>query len=127
MPVEYLRITKFRGAYFLFSGLDRDFPQSISQFAVDCCQACRRPYIVIQPIEYIEGLLESLHEDMLNLATLTEHPNQDLSIYVSDQERVFCANCGGEIHLPVSELLDADRTSFGRYALWMTTNHRRIR
>jgi hypothetical protein len=127
MSVEYLRIAKFRGDYFLFSGQEKDTPQTITQFAVDACSACQRAFIVIQPIEDVDSLLQSLYAEMNTLATITGHPDEDLSIYVCDQATVFCANCGQEIHLPCSELLDADRTSFGRYALWMTTNHRRIR
>jgi hypothetical protein len=127
MSVEYLRFTSFRGAYFLFCGQKSDFPQSIMQMAVGVCPACQRPYVVIQPIEYVESLLDALHEDLDSLGKLIGHPNEELSIYVCDQQTVYCGSCAGEIHLPAPELLDADRTSFGRYALWMTTNHRKIR
>jgi hypothetical protein len=127
MSVEYLRITSFRGAYYIFSGLERDFPQSIMQAAVGACPACQRPYVVIQPIDFVDRLLDALHEDLDSLAATVGHPNEELSIYVCDQQTVYCANCAGELHLPIPELLDADRTSFGRYALWMTLNHRKIR
>ncbi len=127
MTVEYLRLTKFRGAYYLFSGLEKEYPQSITQVAVADCSACQHPYLVVQPLDYVSSLLDALREDMKNIAAIAGHPNQELSIYVCGQGSVFCANCGKEIQLPIPELLDADRTSFGRYALWMTTNHRRIR
>ncbi len=127
MPVEYLRLTKFRGAYYLFSGLDKEYPQSITQVAVADCSACQHPYIAIQPLEYASSLLDALREDMRNISAIAGYPNHELSIYVCGQGMVFCANCGEEIQLPIPELLDADRTSFGRYALWMTTHHRQIR
>ena len=53
MPVEYLRLTKFRGAYYLFSGLEKDFPQSITQVAVSSCSACQHPYLVVPLLEYV--------------------------------------------------------------------------
>jgi len=127
MPVEYLRLTKFRGAYYLFSGLEKEYPQSITQVAVANCTACQHPYLVIQPLDYVSSLLEALRNDMSNVSVIAGFPNQELSIYVCDQSTAFCSSCGKEIQLPIPELLDADRTSFGRYALWMTSNHRRIR
>ena len=127
MPVEYLRISKFRGAYYLLAGMEKNQPESISQIHVGSCAGCSKTYIVIQPVPFTETLLQALHADLPEIARAIEHPGEEPSIYVCDQEMVFCSGCGNPLTLPAPELLDADRTSFGRYALWMNKNHKKIR
>jgi hypothetical protein len=127
MPVEYLRISKFRGSYYLLAGMEKSYPESISQIHIGNCPECSQSFIVIQPVSFTETLLQALHADLPEIARVIEHPGEEPSIYVCDQETVFCSGCGKPLSLPVAEILDADRTSFGRYALWMNKNHKKIR
>jgi hypothetical protein len=127
MHVEYLRISKFRGTYYLLAGLDKNNPEFISQIHAGACADCNQSYIVIQPVPFTESLLEALHDELPEISRVVERPGEEPSIYVCDQETVFCSGCGKPISLPAAELLDADRTSFGRYAIWMNKNHKKIR
>jgi hypothetical protein len=121
MLITHLSLNKFAGYYYLFSKLRGRSPE-ISLAAIDMCPHCGHPYIAIQPVGYINSLLEALQANIHRFKHVIDCGNLDPGVYVCDQRQAFCSGCGEEIHLPIAEVLDADRTTYGRYAMEMNRN-----
>ncbi len=116
MLITHLSLNKFSGHYYLFSKL-RGQPPEISLAAIDTCPLCGHPYIAIQPVPYLASLLEALEVNICRFMHVFDCGGSDPGIYVCDQREVFCSGCGAEIRLPIAEMLDADRTPYGRYVM----------
>lgn len=116
MVITHLSLNKFAGHFYLFSKLTGR-PPEISLAAVDVCPHCGHPYIAIQPVGYIASLLDALKANLHRFKHVADWGDRDPGVYVCDQREAFCSGCGEEIRLPIAEILDADRTAYGRYAM----------
>lgn len=67
------------------------------------CGQCGHVYFLIQSGEAAEALRASIEGDL-----------RDFDVIVLGGDSATCSNCGAVINLPAEELLDIDRSGFGR-------------
>jgi hypothetical protein len=117
-----IKVTRFADRYYLFSHWDDDRPIAVSLMQVGSCPACGQAFVAVQPCEDGPYLLKALTDARKEVAGHVGHRDEDLSVFVCEGDHAACGGCGHQIALPVPELLDADRTPFGRYVMWKSEN-----
>ncbi|MDD5370750.1 MAG: hypothetical protein PHQ40_16840 [Anaerolineaceae bacterium] len=113
-----IKVTRFADRYYLFSHWDTDLPIAVSLMQVGTCPTCGQAFVTVQPCEDGPYLLKALTGARRMIADYIGRSGEELSILVCQGDCARCGGCGRQIVLPAAELLDADRTPFGRYAMW---------